>query len=325
MQDMHIYSAPISPGDAVEEPLVSIVLAVYNEEDSLVQELQTIHQAMEQVGYAYEIIVVDDGSTDRTPQILRDFSWIKIITHHRNRGSDAARKTGTLAARGEIVVWSDVDLTYPNHMIPDLVERMKEQGYDQVVGARHAEKGTLRLLRVPAKYLIRRLACFLANAEIPDLNSGLRAFRRDIALRYIDLLPPGFSCVTTITLAFLCNGYSVGYLPIQYQARVGKSKFHPIRDTYRYAMQVTRMVMCFEPLRIFLPISLLFVLAGILSSSINYTRKGTFQEMDIIILLVGVLVGVLGLLADLIVLQIKRLERSREPASQVTKKSMDDL
>ena len=320
MQDMHIYSDPISPGDAAVEPLVSIVLAVYNEEDSLAQELQTIHQAMERVEYAYEIIVVDDGSTDRTPQILRDYSWIKVITHRRNRGSGAARKTGTLAARGEIVVWSDVDQTYPNHRIPDLIERMNEKGYDQVVGARHAEKGTLRLLRVPAKYLIRRLACFLASAEIPDLNSGLRAFRRDIALRYIDLLPPGFSCVTTITLAFLCNGYSVGYLPIQYQARVGESKFHPIKDTYRYAMQVTRMVMCFEPLRIFLPISLFLVLSGILSSSINYARKGIFQEMDIIILLVGVLVGVLGLLADLIVLQVKRLERSRE----ITPRNVDE-
>lgn len=310
MQDIVPYShAPYGPEPAAD-PMVSIVLAVYNEEGCLARELNLIREAMERAGYPYEVIVVDDGSTDGTGQILREFSWIRVIRHRRNTGAGAARKTGTLAARGQIVVWSDVDLTYPNQRIPDLVRCMTEQGYDQVVGARQAEKGTLRALRVPAKFLIRRLACFLANSEIPDLNSGLRAFRRDIAIRYIDLLPPGFSCVTTITLAFLCNGHSVGYMPIQYKSRVGRSKFHPIRDTYRYAMQVTRMVMCFEPLRVFLPLSLLFILGGLASSGINFANKGTVQEMDIIVLLVGALVGVVGLLADLIVLQVKRLERA---------------
>lgn len=310
-------------GDPEESPQVSIVLAVYNEEECLAEELQIVRRAMEASDYSYEVIVVDDGSTDQTPQILRDFPWVKVVKHRRNRGAGAARKTGTLAARGEIVVWSDVDLTYPNNRIPDLVRVLEEQAYDQVVGARNAEKGTLPLLRVPAKFLIRRLACFLANSEIPDLNSGLRAFRRDIAMRYIDLLPTGFSCVTTLTLAFLCNGYSVAYLPIQYSERAGKSKFHPIKDTYRYFLQVTRMVMCFEPLRVFLPLALFFVGAGIVSSLINVSTTGTVQEMDIIILLVGVLVGVVGLLADLIVLQARRLERLRETQPQTDFERMD--
>ena len=310
MQDLVPYPHASHGPETAADPMVSIVLAVYNEEGCLAEELQLIREAMERAERPYEVIVVDDGSTDGTGQILRDFPWVRVLRHPRNRGAGAARKTGTLAARGDIVVWSDVDLTYPNHRIPDLIRCMTDQGYDQVVGARQTEKGTLPILRVPAKFLIRRLACVLANSEIPDLNSGLRAFRRDLAIRYIDLLPPGFSCVTTITLAFLCNGHSVGYLPVQYKSRVGRSKFHPVRDTYRYAMQVTRMVMCFEPLRVFLPLFLLFILGGLASSAINFANKGTVQEMDIIILLVGALVGVVGLLADLIVLQVKRLERS---------------
>ncbi|MBI4489908.1 MAG: glycosyltransferase family 2 protein [Deltaproteobacteria bacterium] len=304
-------------------PHVSVVLPVYNEEASLGQELRLIQEAMEGSEYTYEVIVVDDGSEDRTALTLQEYPWVRLIRHRYNKGSGAARKAGTLAARGEIVVWSDADLTYPNHLIPDLVRFMEEQGYDQVVGARQAEKGRWPVLRVPAKYLIRRLACFLADTEIPDLNSGLRAFRRDVALRYIDLLPRGFSCVTTITLAFLCNGYRVGYWPIQYKSRVGQSKFHPIKDTYRYAMQVTRMVMCFDPLRVFLPLSLLFVLGGILLSLAHYAQKGTIQEMDVIVVVVGVLIGVVGLLADLVVLQTKRLERFHEALAQKSAEKTD--
>jgi glycosyltransferase involved in cell wall biosynthesis len=297
-------------------PRVSIVLAVYNEEACLAQELEIIRQAMDRSSHTYEVIVVDDGSEDRTAAILQEHPWVRVIRHRRNRGSGAARKTGTLAARGEIVVWSDVDLTYPNRLIPELVDLLDAQGYDQVVGARKTEEGTWPLLRVPAKFLIRRLACFLADSEIPDLNSGLRAFRREVAMRYIDLLPAGFSCVTTLTLAFLCNGYRIGYLPIQYQQRIGRSKFHPIKDTYKYILQVMRMVLCFAPLRVFMPIALAMVLGGVASSMINFGRQHTIQEMDIILLVVGVLVGVVGLLAELIVLQAKRLERLRDPTAQ---------
>ena len=115
-------------------------------------------------------------------------------------GRGAARKTGTVLARGETVVWTDADMTYPNDDIPQLVEGLP--GWDMVVGARRSEGGSLRWLRVPAKWLIRQLASFLANTRIPDLNSGFRAFRREVALQYLHLLPAGFSCVTTLTMSF---------------------------------------------------------------------------------------------------------------------------
>ena len=159
------------------------------------------------------------------------------------------------------------------------------------------------------KYAIRKLACFLTSSTIPDLNSGMRVFSREIGLRYVDLLPKGFSCVTTITLAFLCNGHSVEYVPIRYAKRAGKSKFHPIKDTYRYVTQVARMVTYFEPLKVFLPISLGMIGLGAMAAGVNLWRTGSMQEMDLVIVIGGFFVGVLGLIADLFVKYQRKLER----------------
>ncbi len=290
---------------------VSVVLAAYNEAHCIEQELDIVCEALDASRFSYEVLVIDDGSSDATAQLVEAYghSCVKLIRHRRNQGSGAARKTGTLAARGQFVVWSDVDLTYPNGRIPDLVQHLINADADQVVGARDSERGTMKLLRVPAKFFIRRLACFLTGTHIPDLNSGLRVFRRAVGLRYVDLLPKGFSCVTTITLAFLCNGHSVEYVPIRYAKRAGKSKFHPLKDTYRYITQVARMVTYFEPLKIFLPMSLGLIGIGALSSAFNLWRTGTMQEMDMMIALGGFLVGVLGLIADLFVQYQRKLER----------------
>ena len=284
----------------------SIVLAAYNEEACVAKELNIIKNTMDKSSYSYEIILVDDASADRTAEIARQFDWVRLIQHPVNMGSGGARKTGTLAAQGEIIVWSDVDMSYPNKDIPLLVDELKRKNYDQVIGARTSEKGTLKLLRTPAKWFIRRLACFLTDTYIPDLNSGLRAFKKDIALKYLHLLPKGFSCVTTITLTFLCNGYSVGYIPIDYHKRVGKSKFHAIKDTRQYLVQVIRMIMLFNPLKVFLPISLILLGLGALSAILNVIKTGGIQQMDLILFLFAAMVGVIGLLADLIVTQHKQ-------------------
>ena len=159
-----------------------------------------------------------------------------------------------------MVVWTDADMTYPNERIPELVAHLDDT-YDQVVGARRTEAGTYKLFRVPAKWAIRQLACWLTNTDIPDLNSGLRAFKRSVAQPYLRLLPSGFSCVTTITLAFLSNGHPIRYVPIDYVKRAGRSKFHPVRDAYNYIIQVLRMVMYFNPLRVLMPVGLTLMAA----------------------------------------------------------------
>lgn len=205
----------------LDEPVdVSVVLPVYNEAGHLEEEIDRIRAALDDSHYSYEIIVVDDGSDDGSGEKLKALEGIRLIQLPVNRGSGTARKVGTRAAYGDVVVWTDVDMTYPNDTIPELVKEL--EGYDQVVGARTSEQGTHKFLRVPAKWTIRKLAAYLANTEIPDLNSGFRAFRRDVALQFLHLLPTGFSCVTTITMTFLANGYTVKYVPIEYAERAGR-------------------------------------------------------------------------------------------------------
>jgi len=251
---------PPGPGGGTEELDVSIVLPVFNEQGHLHAEIDRIRDAMDASRFSYEIIVIDDGSDDGSGEALRAVEGIRLIQFGTNRGSGSARKYGTQASRGRIVVWTDVDMTYPNHLIPELVEELS--GYDQVVGARTSEQGTHKAFRVPAKWFIRKLASYLAQTRIPDLNSGLRAFRRDVALQYINQLPTGFSCVTTITMTFLAHGYSVKYWPIEYHERAGRSKFHWWRDTHRYLLQVVRMIVSFNPLRLFLPLGLFLSVLG---------------------------------------------------------------
>ena len=211
-------------GEAADDsprPRVTIVLPCYNEQDHVVAELERITAAMDASPYAYELLVIDDKSTDDTLKVLRGcasrFPHMRLMPFQRNGGSGTARRIGTREALGEIVVWTDADMTYPNERIPEFVAYLDEHPEtDQVVGARLTEQGTYKLLRVPAKWVIRKVAEVLSGTKIPDLNSGLRAFRRDVSLPYLRLLPPGFSCVTTLTLSFLSNQHSVDYLQIGY-------------------------------------------------------------------------------------------------------------
>lgn len=283
----------------------SIVLPCFNEEKAVSIVIDDVRKAMETTSHNYEIIVVDDFSTDKTAAIAKD-KGVHVIKHPVNRGSGASRKTGTRNAKGDIVVMLDADGTYTAADIPRMLELFPE--WDQVNGARTSEEGTMKLLRVPAKWFIRRLAIYLSGTYIPDLNTGLKAFKRDVMMKYLWVMPEGFSCVTTMTLAYLCNGYSVTWIPSAYHKRIGVSKFHPIKDTSRYLSTVIRMVMYFNPLRVFLPLSTLLFLIGLLLGFKNVFTHGSLQEGEIILTLGSVLIGSIGLLADLIVSQ----GRSRE-------------
>jgi hypothetical protein len=179
---------------------------------------------------------------------------------------------------------------------------MDDPTYDQVVGARTSEEGTHKFLRVPAKWVIRKLAERLTNTTIPDLNSGLRAMRKSVARPYLRLLPPGFSCVTTITLAFLSNQHDVKYVPISYAKRSGTSKFHFVKDAYRYILQVLRMVMYFNPLKVLMPLALWLVGIGLAKGVFDLIAHPVrFAVNTVLIFITGMIIGTLSLLADLIV------------------------
>ena len=234
---------------------------------------------------------------------MPDFPHLQVVHFHRNGGSGTVRRIGTQRARGEIVVWTDADMSYPNDRIPELVQMLeKDATLDQVVGARTSEQGTHKLLRIPAKWFIRKLAEQLTGSHIPDLNSGLRAFRRQVALPYLRLLPPGFSCVTTITLAFLSNQHDVRYVPIEYAKRAGTSKFRFVTDAYRYILQVLRMVMYFNPLKVLMPVALFLLGLGVAKGIYDLAAHPFRLAIDTILVFVtGLLIASLALLADLIV------------------------
>jgi hypothetical protein len=189
------------------------------------------------------------------------------------------------------------------------------EGYDQVVGARTSEQGTVKGLRVPAKWFIRKLAEFLSKTKIPDLNSGFRAFRTDVARQYIRQLPPGFSCVTTMTMTFLAGGYSVKYMPIDYAKRSGTSKFRPLADTRRYGVQVIRMILSYEPLRVFMPVGLALGVFGVAKVGYDLARYDYHVATGtLLVLFAAFQILAIGLLADLIV-RVTRPEQEVPPAS----------
>ncbi|MEV0406285.1 glycosyltransferase family 2 protein [Actinoallomurus sp. NPDC050550] len=288
-------------------PHVTIVLPCYNEQDHVIDEVERICKAMDASGHTYELLAVDDCSTDQTLARLEEaaphYPNMQVVPFHRNGGSGTVRRIGSQQARGDIVVWTDADMTYPNERIPELVDVLdQDPTVDQVVGARTTEEGTHKFLRVPAKWFIRKTAEVLAGQKIPDLNSGLRAFRKDVAEPYLKLLPPGFSCVTTITLAFLSNQHDVRYVPIDYSKRAGSSKFHFVHDAYRYILQVLRMVMYFNPLKVLMPLALwllgLGVAKGVLDMVLHPLR---FAINTVLIFVTGLIIASMALLADLIV------------------------
>lgn len=297
-------AAVARPGEA---PLVTIVLPCYNEREHVIEEVERISAAMDASGLTYELLAIDDASTDDTLALLEEalprFPNMRLMPFRRNGGSGTARRIGTQDARGEIVVWTDADMTYPNERIPELVRMLVDDPtYDQVVGARLTEEGSHKILRVPAKWVIRKIAEKLSNSAIPDLNSGLRAFRRSVSLPYLRLLPPGFSCVTTITLAFLSNQHDIKYVPIDYAKRSGTSKFHFVKDAYRYILQVLRMVMYFNPLKVLMPLALWLLVLGVAKGIFDMiVHPVRFSVNTVLIFITGMLIAALALLADLIV------------------------
>jgi glycosyltransferase involved in cell wall biosynthesis len=297
----------------VDQLDVTVVLPCYNEQDHVLLELERISKAMDNSPFSYELLVIDDKSTDDTLRVLEEaqprFPAMRLIAFQRNGGSGTARRIGTAEGRGRVVAWTDADMTYPNDRIPEFVQYLHDhRDVDQVVGARTSEQGTYKFLRVPAKWTIRKIAESLAGTRIPDLNSGLRAFRRDVALPYLRLLPPGFSCVTTITMSFLSNQRPVEYLEISYAKRAGTSKFHFVRDAYRYILQVLRMVMYFNPIKVLMPLALTLLAGGGLKATFDIVRYAIVEQQwlyvttnAVLLIVSGLIIGAVALLADLIV------------------------
>jgi len=281
------------PASSGGDPELTVVIPAYDEEGQIEAEIDGIHEALRDGGRAYEIIVVDDGSTDRTAE-LAEAKDCTVIRRRRNRGYGAALKRGIAAARSELVVITDADGTYPPEEIPRLLERAEDA--DMVVGARTGEDVHISLVRRPAKWFLRVVASYLAGTRIPDLNSGLRVLRRSLVRHYARILPSGFSFTTTISLALLCNDYRVEYVPISYRKRVGKSKIRP-SHAYHFLILILRAIVLFNPLKVFLPLGAISFAIGV-GKFIYDIFLENLSETAVMGMLGGVLIWCVGLLAD---------------------------
>ncbi|OGD63326.1 hypothetical protein A2160_02460 [Candidatus Beckwithbacteria bacterium RBG_13_42_9] len=285
------------------KPDISVIIPAHNEVLAVGIVVKEVAQVLRQNKYSFEILVVDDGSTDKTPQAAQK-AGATVITRLTRGGAGAARKTGLRRTKGEIIVMLDADGSYDPKTIPQMLKLFPV--YDQVNGARDSEKGTYPYLRQPTKWFIRTLASYLSGVKIPDLNTGLKAFKRKEMLKFLWVIPNGFSCVSTMTLAFLSNGYNVTWIPTVYRKRIGQSKFHPFHDTLSYLTTVIRIIMYFNPLKIFAPIAISLFIIGLATTIRHFTAYRLIRESDIIIFVTALVTLNIGLLADLIVAQGKK-------------------
>lgn len=276
---------------------VTVVIPAFNEEETIGSTVSTIRDLYPE----YEILVVDDGSTDATAARAQK-EGARILRNYQNRGYGASLKRGILKARDGIIITIDGDGQHDSRELYRLVEDMAES--DMVVGRRTAKDQVIS--RKPGKWLLTAVAQYLVNQEIPDLNSGLRAFYRADACKYLHLLPNGFSFTTTITLAMMKDGREVRYLPVIVNRREGgMSQVNYFRDGAKTFLLILRVIMLFNPLKIFAPLSLILLLLGGLYTIFMVIAYSNVSDTTTLFLLAGIGTLFFGLLAD----QISNIRR----------------
>jgi len=286
---------------AGEGPKVSVVIPAYNEEAGL----RKIVPRLRRLAEVAEVIVVDDGSTDATAEIAAE-AGARVVRQPYNKGYGAALKRGIREASSDVIVIMDSDGQHNPDDIARLLELLGD--YDMVVGARTG-RSVVPVLRRPGKRLLTWVAEYLVDQKIPDLNSGFRAFRRERALEFMHILPNGFSFTTTLTLAFMKAGYSVGYVPIETPARTGrKSSVSFLRDGLQTALLITRAVTLFNPLKVFVPPSLFLLVVGAIYAIWGIVVQFHIPTGAVLSILAGLVIFFFGILSD----QVSIIVRERK-------------
>ena len=282
---------------------ISVVIPVYNEARTIGETIRRIHECVPDA----EVLVVDDGSTDNSGQVARE-AGAYVWSHPYNVGNGAAIKTGIRLASGHKIVLMDGDGQHDPADIPRLVEASEK--YDMVVGARDVW-GHANHFRFTANQAYNLIARYATRFPVEDLTSGFRVMERETVTRYLYLLPNSFSYPTTLTLAYLRSGRTLCYLPIQAKKREeGKSKIKLFRDGSRFLLILIKIITFFSPLRIFLPVSLLFMTLGITNYAFTYFSAGRFTNMSALLLISSVIVFMIGLVSEQITqLRYDRIEK----------------
>lgn len=286
---------------------LSVIIPVYNEEKALGETVGYFEDLLTK-NPGLEVIFVNDASTDRSAEILAGVKnkKIKIINQTKNNGYGASIKRGLKDVSYENIAITDADGSYPNENICELFEIFLNNNADMVVGARTGKIREIGVFRRFAKSILNKLARYLSEEDIPDLNSGLRVVKKNLVLRFLRFLPDGFSFTTTLTLSLLANNGKILYLPVNYFKRKGKSKIRPVRDTLNFLQLIIRTIMFFNPLKIFLPLSIFFILLSLLILVITYLLGKVMDITVVLLFITGLNFLAIGLLADLIDKRINR-------------------
>lgn len=274
---------------------ISIVLPAKNEEAAIGRTVAAVKSVMSQQLYDWEVIVVDDGSTDATARIARE-AGARVIGHLYSKGNGAAIKTGARAAAGTVIVFMDADGQHDPQDIPRLLGNVT-QGADMAVGAR--QKGSQASIgRGLANKFYNQLASWMTGHNVEDLTSGFRAVRASRFRDFLYLLPNGFSYPTTCTMAFFRAGYSVTYVPIHAAKRIGNSHIRLLRDGARFLLIIFKIGTLFSPLKIFAPIA--FLMFGLASAWYGWTwwHQERFTNMSALLYSGGVMVFLMGLISE---------------------------
>ena len=281
---------------------VTVVIPAFNEEKAVADVVGEVRKVLKRARVPHEVVVVDDGSRDHTAARAQK-AGARVVSMGENRGYGASIKAGMREAKTNLIAITDADGTYPAGELPELLKMVETA--DMAVGARLKAGAAIPSLRRFPKWLLGKWANYLADRKIPDLNSGLRVFKKNIAARYEGLCPNGFSFTTTITLALECHGYIVKYRPISYAPRVGESKIRPFRDTFNFFSLVLRVVMYFKPLKIFIPLSAIILVSGLALGVTTWLNHQPFSGTTLFLLItslqIALWIAITGLLADLLV------------------------
>jgi glycosyltransferase involved in cell wall biosynthesis len=300
--------------------MISVVIPALNEQDEIGRTVTRVREVLSTAGIgAYEVVIVDDGSRDETGARAEQ-AGARVLRHPHNVGYGRSLKDGIRAARYDTIIINDADGTYPIDAIPDLLARYGE-GYDMVVGARSGEHYRESLIKMPLRRLLRFIVEFTAGRSIPDINSGLRVFRRSTALEYFDHLCDTFSFTTSMTLAYMMTGKFVAYVPIEYNKRVGKSKVRLLRDSMKTLQYIVEAAIYYNPLKMFALMACIVLASSLVSFALALIAKlNVFFYVGVGGIISTVIVFSLGLLAVLlrqIMVKSSRIEReNRDPAAR---------
>ena len=278
---------------------ISIIIPAYNEEEGIDKVISELKETVDQ---EYEIIVVNDGSTDQTENILKQIDNVKVINHLKNRGYGASLKTGVKNAQGEYILIIDGDGTYPVNEIPKLLKYVNN--YDMVSGMRKGKNFDARWFYSQrlAKFILKKIASYVTKTKIPDINCGLRIFKKEIIEKYWDLYPQGFSFTTTSLVAFLANDYQVKFVSIDYHGRKGKSTLKPFKSFVGFINLILKLSLFFKPIKVFLPLGIFIFLIAIGITIYGFVWKNIFYDTSVILLSATALqTFFFGLLAEIIV------------------------